>query len=74
MKLSGSLVHEFHKFMSEDCEIVTRELDMQVEISTERDGIIRSRITGDEFGGCSMNPVYRKLLERILETCSRVPS
>jgi galactokinase len=48
---------ESHLSLKNDYEVSCRELDVMVDIASNRDGVIASRMTGGGFGGCTINLV-----------------
>lgn len=53
----GKLLYESHSSLRDLFEVSCPELDMLVELASETEGVIGSRMTGAGFGGCTVSLV-----------------
>lgn len=65
--LMGRLMLKSHESLRDDYEVSCRELDALVEIATSIEGVRGARMTGGGFGGCTVNLVERRALEKFQE-------
>ena len=63
-KLVGTILKNGHWAMSSQYQITTPELDYLVKTGERIDGIIGSRMMGGGFGGCTINLIQSKYLDR----------
>lgn len=66
-ELMGQLMLKSHESLRDDYEVSCRELDALVEIATSIEGVRGARMTGGGFGGCTVNLVERRALEKFQE-------
>ncbi len=59
----GRCMAESHLSLKNDYEVSSRELDIMVELASNREGVIGSRMTGGGFGGCTINLVRTEAVE-----------
>jgi galactokinase len=67
----GELMIEAHASMRDDFAASCAEIDVLVEIATRQEECFGARITGGGFGGCTVNVVRAKWVERFVETLRR---
>jgi galactokinase len=65
--LMGQLMLKSHESLRDDYEVSCKELDALVEIATSIEGVRGARMTGGGFGGCTVNLVERRALEKFQE-------
>jgi galactokinase len=65
--LMGRLMLLSHESLRDDYEVSCKELDALVEIATSLEGVRGARMTGGGFGGCTVNLVRRRALEKFQE-------
>jgi galactokinase len=53
----GGLMAKSHSSLRDDYEVSCTELDLMVEIASNKPGVFGSRMTGGGFGGCTINVV-----------------
>lgn len=53
----GTLMYESHSSLRDDYEVSCAELDLLVEIASNIEGVLGSRMTGGGFGGCTVSLV-----------------
>jgi galactokinase len=53
----GRLISQSHKSLDEDYEVSSPELNLMVNLASERPGFLGGRMTGAGFGGCTVNLV-----------------
>jgi galactokinase len=63
----GRLMLKSHESLRDDYEVSCVELDAMVEIATSVEGVLGARMTGGGFGGCTVNLVRRRALEKFRE-------
>ena len=56
---AGKLMFESHRSLRDDYEVSCKELDALVEIASSIECVFGARMTGDGFGGCTVNIVKR---------------
>jgi galactokinase len=66
-ELMGRLMLKSHESLRDDYEVSCRELDALVEIATSIEGVRGARMTGGGFGGCTVNLIERRALEKFQE-------
>ncbi len=62
----GRLMYESHFSLRDDFEVSAPELDLLVELTSHKDGVISARLTGAGFGGCTVNLVREAAIERFV--------
>lgn len=65
--IMGQLMLKSHESLRDDYEVSCRELDALVEIAASIEGVRGARMTGGGFGGCTVNLVERRALEKFQE-------
>ena len=68
----GRLLLESHRSLQHDYEVSCEEIDFLVDSALEIQGVLGARITGGGFGGCTVNLVDTRVLDRFEETLGRV--
>jgi galactokinase len=63
----GRLFAESHASLRDLYEVSSPELDALVEIATDVEGVVASRMTGAGFGGCTVNIVRRDAVDALSE-------
>jgi len=63
----GRLMTESHVSLRDDFEVSCKELDILVQLATEVDGVLGSRMTGGGFGGCTITLVKREAVAKLKE-------
>ena len=63
----GNILLAGHKSMSTDFEISTSEIDYLVNVSQEQDGVVGSRMMGGGFGGCTINLIKDKNVDKAVK-------
>jgi galactokinase len=53
----GRLMKESHRSLRGDYEVSCPELDVMVELAEKQEGVYGARMTGGDFGGCTVNLV-----------------
>jgi len=66
-EIMGQLMLKSHESLRDDYEVSCRELDTLVEIATSIEGVMGARMTGGGFGGCTVNLVERRAIEKFQE-------
>lgn len=64
LKAVAELMAESHRSLRDDYEVSSPELDLMVELAMSQAGIHGARMTGAGFGGCTVNLVEEKRVER----------
>jgi galactokinase len=64
----GQLMYESHRSLRDDYEVSSPELDLMVELARSVSGVYGARMTGGGFGGCTVNLVAVKHIERFKRT------
>lgn len=65
--LFGKLMNESHVSLRDDYEVTGEELDTLVEAAWKIDGVIGSRMTGADFGGCTVSIVKDEAVDRFID-------
>jgi galactokinase len=60
----GKLMKESHASLRDDFEVSCEELDVMVGLAEQNEGVYGARMTGGGFGGCTINLVGSKFVER----------
>lgn len=60
----GELMHQSHKGLRDKYEVSCDELDYLVDIASDTEGVLGSRMMGGGFGGCTINLIYADQVER----------
>jgi galactokinase len=60
----GSLMKESHASLRDDFEVSCEEVDEMVGLAEQNEGVYGARMTGGGFGGCTINLVGSKFVER----------
>lgn len=63
----GQLMFKSHESLRDDYAVSCMELDLMVEIAALIEGVYGARMTGGGFGGCTVNLVQRRALEKFQE-------
>ncbi|CAH1110089.1 unnamed protein product [Psylliodes chrysocephalus] len=63
----GKLMTESHISLRDDYQVSCPELDSLVDLATEVEGVLGSRMTGGGFGGCTVTLVYSKSAEKVIQ-------
>jgi len=63
----AQLMRESHESLRDDFQVSCRELDLMVEIASEKRGVLGARMTGGGFGGCTVNLVEASEAEEFRE-------
>lgn len=63
----GQLMLKSHESLRDDYEVSCAELDKLVEIASSIEGVYGARMTGGGFGGCTVNLVRKRALEKFQE-------
>jgi len=63
----GRLFAESHASLRDLYEVSSPELDALVEIATDVEGVVASRMTGAGFGGCTVNIVRRDAVDALAD-------
>ena len=61
----GTLMYKTHDGLSNDYEVSCKELDYLVEILKDNENVFGSRMMGGGFGGCTINLIEKKSVEKI---------
>nr|XP_018901915.1 PREDICTED: galactokinase-like [Bemisia tabaci] len=73
----GRLMYESHKSLREDYEVTCSELNELVQLASEVEGVLGSRMTGGGFGGCTVTLVAKdkvhNVVNHISDKYSRTP-
>jgi galactokinase len=67
----GKLMYESHASLDSDYEVSCGELNTLVEIASQLDGVIGSRMTGGGFGGCTVSLVEADQMEIVKTAIER---
>ncbi len=67
LKGVGELMHDSHRSMRDDYEIVPPKLDRLAAATRAVDGCYGSRMTGGGFGGCTVSLAAEEAVDRIRE-------
>jgi galactokinase len=60
----GKRMFESHAGLRDDYEVSSKELDILVDLASEIDGVLGSRMMGAGFGGCTINLVEESKAEK----------
>lgn len=63
----GKKMYESHAGLRDLYEVSCRELDVLVEATEEIDEVLGSRMMGGGFGGCTINLVQEKEVDRVIQ-------
>ncbi|MHB1155503.1 MAG: galactokinase [Phycisphaerales bacterium] len=63
----GRLMLESHRFLRDDFEVSTPELDALVELAIQLPGVFGSRMTGGGFGGCTVTLVQTHAVPKLID-------
>ncbi|MFA7236665.1 MAG: galactokinase, partial [Phycisphaeraceae bacterium] len=63
----GQLMLESHRFLRDDFEVSTPELDALVELAMMVPGVFGSRMTGGGFGGCTVTLVQTHAVPKLID-------
>jgi len=63
----GSLLYESHSSLRDMFEVSCPELDLLVELASDTDGVLGSRMTGAGFGGCTVSLVEAGKVQEFIE-------
>ncbi|MEG0856881.1 MAG: galactokinase [Terrisporobacter sp.] len=64
----GKLMNDSHNSLRYDYEVTGKELDTLVELSSNHEGSIGSRMTGAGFGGCNVSIVKKTMVDDFIKT------
>jgi galactokinase len=67
----GTLMGESHWSLRDDYEVSSKELDLMVELASDRDGVYGARMTGGGFGGSTVNLVAAEHVEEFRERVAK---
>ena len=67
----SELMYESHKSLQRDYEVSCDELNLMVNLASDRDGVYGARMTGGGFGGCTINLVEAKAVPEFQRNVSR---
>lgn len=67
----GRILVESHRSLQQSYEVSCEELDFLVDRASEIEGVLGARMTGGGFGGCTVNLVELKSVQRFEETVGR---
>lgn len=67
----GRLMNESHRSLRDDYEVSVRELDLMAELARRVPGVYGARMMGGGFGGCTINLVGERAVERVLAEVAR---
>ena len=67
----GEMMAASHHSLRNDYEVSSRDLDVMVELAGRIDGVYGARMTGGGFGGCTINIVDAKEVERFKSMMAR---
>lgn len=71
LKNFGELLIESHNSLKNDFEVTGFELDSLVQNALKQDGVVGARMTGAGFGGCTINIVEKKHVEKFIEQTAK---
>jgi galactokinase len=60
----GSLMIQSHASLRDNYEVSCAELDLLVDIALSVEGVLGARMTGGGFGGCTVNLVHERSIDR----------
>lgn len=63
----GRLMLESHRFLRDDFEVSTPELDALVELAMMVPGVFGARMTGGGFGGCTVTLVQTHAVQKLID-------
>ena len=63
----GRLMRASHNSLRDDFEVSCDELDCLVDIASDTEGVLGSRMTGAGFGGCTVTLTHKDALETLRE-------
>ncbi len=67
----GEKMYQCHRGLSNLYEVSCEELDLLVDLTTKREGVLGSRMMGGGFGGCTINLVGEKQnIDELIESVS----
>ena len=67
----GRCMAASHLSLKNDYEVSSRELDLMVDLASNRAGVIGSRMTGGGFGGCTINLVKSESVDAFKRDVAR---
>lgn len=70
----GQRMYESHEGLRDEYEVSCKELDTLVEIASNHDAVLGTRMMGGGFGGCTINLVKKDGLEDFKEKITKVYS
>ena len=59
----GELMYQSHEGLKNEYEVSCVELDLLVDITSEMEGVLGSRMMGGGFGGCTINIINEEYVE-----------
>ena len=68
----GELMNESHRSLKEDYEVTGVEMDTLAEEGQKLPGVLGSRITGGDFGGCTVSLVKEDNVQEFIEKLASV--
>ena len=71
LKEFGRLMNESHVSLRDNYEVTGIELDTMVEITSNQEGVIGSRMTGAGFGGCTISIVKKDAVDKFIENVGK---
>ncbi len=67
----GQLLYETHEGLRYKYQVSCPELDFLVDFSKDWNEVLGARMVGGGFGGCTLNIVHEKALERFIDEISK---
>ncbi len=67
LRVFGELINESHEGLSNEYEVSCTELDFLAEVSKYNSKVYGSRMMGGGFGGCTINLIETKAVEKVSE-------
>jgi galactokinase len=71
LTLFGKKMFESHAGLRDDYEVSSKELDILVELASDIDGVLGSRMMGAGFGGCTINLVEESKTDKFTTTVKK---
>lgn len=62
----GQLLFETHEGLSQDYEVSCPEIDFLVDLAKSFEGVAGARVMGGGFGGCTINLVEKKAIDKFI--------
>ena len=68
---AGKILTESHNSLKQDYEVSCKEIDFLIDISMEHPDWYGGRIMGGGFGGCTINLVRNKSVDKYVDLINR---